>query len=211
MTDLDVALTPAQWEHWARHGWTLTAAPTEPCRTSSCNVPELGDTCAECHPSGVIPVPVTEPCPVCRGSRIDYAVTADGYVSFTCGHCSGSGVVPRTVGIIRPERHLVGWSDYYGRHSNGASDPCPTGRAASCPVCVVIPAERVGTATVTAVPVVDERGWLHDEDTPAEALVVELDDSLVLVSHRHQHDATALFATPPAPGGTVWRLDKENQ
>ena len=28
MTALDITLTPAQWEHLDRHGWTLTAAPT---------------------------------------------------------------------------------------------------------------------------------------------------------------------------------------
>ena len=151
MTDLDLTLTPAQWEHLDRHDWTLTDAP--------------------------------------------------------------AGVVPRTVGIVRPERHLVGWSDYYGRHSNGASDPCPTGRAASCPVCVVIPAERVGTATVTAVPVVDDI-----DDSPEEAAVLDVSTVLGVcwfwpegaVNNGEESDVTALFATPPEPGDTVWRLDKEN-
>ena len=171
MTDLDLTLTPAQWEHLDRHDWTLTDAP--------------------------------------------------------------AGVVPRTVGIVRPERHLVGWSDYYGRHSNGASDPCPTGRAASCPVCVVIPAERVGTATVTAVPVVEARRIPNGSDTPADHdgpyVRVRPTGTVELIPYEGRHhlgglggrrgarmwgvpvNATALFATPPEPGDTVWRLDKENQ
>jgi len=219
--DFTVTLSPAQWEHLAEHGWTLTTAPTTECRNSLHDVrsapvseyhcPECGrapyrskdgdwycfdpkgeSTCRWRGPNPLVtpccsPVPATVPCPECGGTgqaRIGDLMT---YLP-PCRRCSGSGVVPRVVGIMR--WHKV-------TKQNGKP--------------LAFRPERVGTATVTAVPVVDERGWLHDEDTPAEALVVELDDSLVLVSHHEQHDVTALFATPPEPGDTAWRLDRNEE
>ena len=167
MTALDITLTPAQWEHYDRHGWTLTEAPT---RTMGLHIE---------------PVPATVPCPECGGTgqaRIGDLMT---YLP-PCRRCSGSGVVPRVVGIIPPE-----WC--------GDSGP--------------FPAERVGIATVTPVPVVDDI-----DDSPEEAAVLDVSTVLGVcwfwpegaVNNGEESDVTALFATPPAPGGTVWRLDKEN-
>ena len=217
--DFTVTLSPAQWEHLAEHGWTLTTAPTTECRNSLHDVrsapvseyhcPECGrapyrskdgdwycfdpkgeSTCRWRGPNPLVtpccsPVPATVPCPECGGTgqaRIGDLMT---YLT-PCHRCSGSGVVPRVVGIIPPE-----WC--------GDSGP--------------FPAERVGTATVTPVPVVDDI-----DDSPEEAAVLDVSTVLGVcwfwpegaVNNGEESDVTALFATPPAPGGTVWRLDKEN-
>jgi hypothetical protein len=168
MTPLDITLTPAQWEHLDRHDWTLTVAPTEPC--------------LECSGSGIHGGP---------GGWYD----APGKGK-PCARCDGEGVVPRTVGIIRPE-----WRVKRVRARRAVEQ--------------VIPAERVGTATVTPVPVV----YAYDEDTIDDDSMkhvghIESADDIVLFWpdgwSGDRHDVMALFATPPAPGTTVWRLDKEN-
>lgn len=209
MTPLDLPLPPAQWEHLDRHGWTLTVAPTPV---------QLPDA-AGAYPVGpAAPVPATMPCPECapfggEGMQTAGEVDYNGEpVWWECDACSGSGVVPRTVGIVRPER------------------PCPCypltadEDCATCPG--IIPAEQVGTATVTPVPVVQflSRGPGHEPDPPWTPcnedyilpfpMVRTNHDSTIVMLHpglsEATHDVAALFATPPVPGATVWRLDKEN-
>jgi len=182
VTALDITLTPAQWEHLDRHGWTLTAAPTPV---------QLPDA-AGAYPVGpAAPVPATVPCPECGGTgqaRIGDLMT---YLP-PCRRCSGSGVVPRVVVVVRPEM------------------------AIRYPYLYRDPAEQVGTATVTAVPVVDGNP-LADEgepgyvERPALVRYVSRRVGLVLAycpDGERWHDVTHLFPTPPKPGDTVWRLDR---
>ena len=226
--DFTVTLSPAQWEHLAEHGWTLTTAPTTECRNSLHDVrsapvseyhcPECGrapyrskdgdwycfdpkgeSTCRWRGPNPLVtpccsPVPATVPCPECGGTgqaRIGDLMT---YLP-PCRRCSGSGVVPRVVVVVRPEM------------------------AIRYPYLYRDPAEQVGTATVTAVPVVDGNP-LADEgepgyvERPALVRYVSRRVGLVLAycpDGERWHDVTHLFPTPPKPGDTVWRLDRNEE
>lgn len=223
--DFTVTLSPAQWEHLAEHGWTLVEAPTGPCprehfdlRRSLGHLFHFDQT--KCP--GVVPVPATAPCPECNGSG--QARIGDLMAHLPpCRHCDGSGVVPRTVGIIRPERECPeceAWCE--ALVSNALGHP----RVDLPPDCTepacddgVIPAERVGTATVTPVPVVD----VGDAPPDVPHVVVSGVTGTVwwcggkrVESGRGStvwtdvQQVQVLFATPPNPGTTVWRLDKEN-
>lgn len=217
MTDLDLTLTPAQWEHWDRHGWTLTVAPTEPStdptsamlRAEHAHGRSLSSIARACGitrervrqlVTATAPVPATVPCP-------DDPPWTKGKAG-QCPTCSGSGVVPRTVGITRAEGRCEcaehgRWNGerYTGMRVNTRA--CPWHKTGG-----VIPAERVGTATVTAVPVVD----LDGEEIEGVALAVT-ESNAWLVDPDVEQDrlVTHLFPTPPEPGDTVWRLDRNEE
>lgn len=200
--DFTVTLSPAQWEHLAEHGWTLVEAPTGPCprehfdlRRSLGHLFHFDQT--KCP--GVVPVPATAPCPECNGSGQARIGDLMAYLP-PCRHCDGSGVVPRTVGVVRPEVVTL----------DPKSPLYPLGS---------LPAGRVGTATVTPVPVVD----VGDAPPDVPHVVVSVVTGTVwwcggkrVESGRGStvwtdvQQVQVLFATPPAPGTTVWRLDKEN-
>lgn len=258
MTPLDVTLTPAQWEHLDRHGWTLTEAPMTECRNTLHdlrNAPVSEYHCPECgrapyrskdgdwycfDPKGesscrwrgpnpkvtpcCVPVPATVPCPECDGKGWWSRWRTDvGYQTVTCKDCHRSGVVPRTVGIIRPEQVCPACGGMRDVAAADEPNPIPCAR---CKGLGHFPAERVGTATVTPVPVVQflSRGPGHEPDPPWTPcnedyilpfpMVRTNHDSTIVMLHpglsEATHDVAALFATPPNPGTTVWRLDKEN-
>lgn len=186
VTDLDVTLTPAQWEHLDRHDWTLVAAPTIPSPVTMRAKPND------------IPVPATVQCPECHGTG-----RADVRGAPPCVPCKASGAVPRTVGIVRPGRECP---ECFVHDVMCGEWPCPHGPCRHCGGKCYLPAERVGTATVTAVPVVEWPG--HSVPTPRCTWdpIARID----FTDGWHTGDVTALFATPPAPGTTVWRLGKEN-
>lgn len=159
-----------------------------------------------------VPVPATEPCPEadCRGGQVSYPEW-EGQVE-DCLTCNGSGVVPRVVVVVRPERECPTCRRFHdeGRFQIGWT----------CPRCFdgewnthTIPAEQVGTATVTAVPVVDAYnvGEPHEMKHTPHIQVAHGSASFWPTGWSGEHiDVTHLFPTPPKPGETVWRLDKEN-
>ena len=239
MTPLDLPLTPAQWEHYDQHGWTLVPAPMTECRNT---LHDLRDApvseyhCPECgrapyrskdddwycfDPKGesacrwrgpnpkvtpcCVPVPATVPCPggwdLLQGPSNSPKRVHHDLSGKPCPTCSGSGVVPRTVGVVRPEVVTL----------DPKSPLYPLGS---------LPAGRVGTATVTPVPVVD----VGDAPPDVPHVVVSGVTGTVwwcggkrVESGRGStvwtdvQQVQVLFATPPNPGTTVWRLDRNEE
>lgn len=224
MTDLDLTLTPAQWEHWDRHGWTLTVAPTEPStdptsamlRAEHAHGRSLSSIARACGitrervrqlVTATAPVPATVPCPECNGSGQARIGDLMAYLP-PCRHCDGSGVVPRTVGIIRPEQVCPACGGMRDVAAADEPNPMPCAR---CKGLGHFPAERVGIATVTPVPVVP---WIlgGDDADPPYARAGDLPPVHRWgKTYEEVCGVAALFPTPPNPGTTVWRLDRNEE
>ena len=194
--DLTIEATPGQVAAIERDGFLVVAGPTISRREP---LPTDGPDYHADHEAWVrggsksVPVPTTKPCPECRGSG---AVSGWPDTPWEqCPACNGDGTVPIVVEVVVPERKCpkVG-AHYYCECRNGT-----------------IPARTLLRGTAEAVPVVDERGWLHDSDTPESALVLELYGSVALISGRVDAGVTHHFADVPRPevGGTAWIIRGE--